>query len=162
MSNQGSAITTEHGTCVPVKTINGSQNSVQRSAVIRMYFAVRVQRSVVIGMYFAVQCTALCGHRNVHRRTVYSVLRCIIDVHEKTVQCSAVIGMYIAVRVQRSAVYHRCTRKHCTVLRGHRNVLRRTVYCVLRCIIDVHKNLCTALRGHRNVHRCTVYSVQRQ
>ena len=49
--------------------------NVQRSAVIGMYFAERVQRSVVIGMYFAVQCTALRGHTNVLRCTVYSVQR---------------------------------------------------------------------------------------
>ena len=40
--------------------------------------------------------TALHGHRNVHRRTVYCVLRCTINVHENPVQRSMVIGMYIA------------------------------------------------------------------
>ena len=41
---QGSAFTTEDGTCVPVKTMNCSKYSVLRSAVIGMDITIRVQR----------------------------------------------------------------------------------------------------------------------
>ena len=86
---QGSAFTTEHGTCVPVKTINGSQYSVQRSKVIGMYFDERVQRSTIIGNYFA----------------------------ERKLR-SAVIGMYFAVRVQRSVVLGMYIAEQCSAFCG--------------------------------------------
>ena len=94
---------TEHGTCVPVKTINGSQYSVLRSAVIRMYFAVRVQRSSVIRMYFA-----------------------------ELVQRSAVIGMYFAERVQRSAVIGMYFAEQCSAFCGVPSMYTKTLYSAPR------------------------------
>ena len=121
----------EHRTGVPAKTIDGSQNSVQRSAT--------------GGMYLAEQCTAFCDWRNV--LAVHWPATSGVPSRYKKI-CTAFCDRRNVLAVHCTATSGVPSRyeKICTVFCERRNVLavHCTAFCNRRNVLTVH---CTTTNG---------------